>query len=279
MSTVDSSAATSPQAALQNRLNDPDVIAGLNRLLDHLDIITMAVESMDEFIGRGDTIADNVADMVSDLKQAENAPAMELIRKTPRMLKTGSELADAAETMDVDALTRSQVLERLTDPETLETLNGLLDRLPLAAFLLQSLDELLHRGDTIADNMADMVHDLKLGQTEQKLALLKQLFDALPKLRAASEALLESDLLGDQLPTVLDAGVAMVESGMMDREILGVLGELGKKSVETYQEVASRPIQPVGGLWATLKATKDPDVQKTVGFFFAFAKAFAKHLK
>jgi uncharacterized protein YjgD (DUF1641 family) len=71
----------------------------------------------------------------------------------------------------------------------------------------------------------------------------------------------------------------MIESGMVDKEVVAVLGDLGKKSAETYREVSSEAVEPIGGLFATLRATKDPDVQKSVGFFFAFAKAFAKHLK
>jgi len=85
--------------------------------------------------------------------------------------------------------------------------------------------------------------------------------------------------MGDGLPKVIDAGVSMVDSGMLDRQVVSTLGDLGKKTVETYNEVSSKPVPPVGGLFATLRATKDPDVQKSVGFFFAFAKAFAKHLK
>ena len=105
-----------------------------------------------------------------------------------------------------------------------------------------------------------------------------QLMESLPKLKEAGEKLLESELMGDGLPKVIDAGVSMVDSGMLDKKVVSVLGDLGSKSAETYQEVASQPVEPIGGLFATLRATKDPDVQKSVGFFFAFAKAFAKHL-
>lgn len=181
--------------------------------------------------------------------------------------------------MDVDELTRSQVLEKLTDPTTLETVSRLLDRLPLAAFLLESLEGFIGRGDTIADNLADAVGELNLSESKIDASQLTSLLEALPKLKEAGEKLLDSDLMGDGLPKVIDAGVSMVDSGMLDKEIVSILGELGKKSAQTYREVSASSVKPIGGLWATLKATKDPDVQKSVGFFFAFAKAFAKHLK
>ena len=264
---------------LHERLNDPEVADGLNRLLDRLDIVSFAVESMDGFIRRGDVIADSVASTVGDFKEAGNQDAMELIKKAPKMLETGTKLADAAGAINVDELTKSKVLERLTDPKTLSTLNELLDRLPLASFMLESLEGFISRGDTIAESMAEMVGDLKLSEVNVDVSQVKSLMDALPKLKEAGDKLLDSDLMGDGLPKVIDAGVSMVESGMLDKEVVEILGDLGKKGAETYREVAANPVEPVGGLWATLKATKDPDVQKSVGFFFAFAKAFSKHLK
>jgi hypothetical protein len=266
----------SPAHQLQERLNDPQVADGLNRLLDRMEIINFAVESMEGFVGRGEVIADSIAASVGDLKGLGNERTAELFSKAPGYIETGSKLADAAVSMDVDGLAKSRILERLTDPQTLDTLNRLLDHLPLAAFMMESLEGFISRGETITDNLADAFGELKLGQidTNQFTSLL----EALPKLKEAGEKLLDSDLMGDSFHKVVDAGVSMIESGMVDKDVVSVLGELGKKSAETYKEVASQPVQPIGGLFATLRATKDPDVQKSVGFFFAFAKAFAKHL-
>ena len=264
---------------LQERLKDPQTVESLNRLLDHLDTVSFAVESFEGFLSRGDVIMDSVAAGVDEMKHMGNGETLDLIQKAPQMIATGTKLADAAGAMDVDELTRSQVLERLTEPETLKTFNQLLDKLPLAAFLLQSLEGFISRGDTIAQNLADAVGELNLTEMKIDPDQIKLFLDALPRFRAAGEKLLESELMGEGLPKVIDAGVSMVESGMLDKEVVSVLGELGAKSAETYREVSAQEVEPIGGLWATLKATKDPDVQKSVGFFFAFAKAFAKHLK
>ena len=264
---------------LLDRLNDPEVADGLNRLLDRLDIVSFTVESMDGFLKRGEVIADSVASTVGEFKEAGDESSLELLKRAPKMIETGTKLADAAGAMNVDELAESKVLERLTDPQTLATLNELLDRLPLAAFMLESLEGFISRGDTIADSVSEMVGDLNLGEAKIDFDQFKSLMESLPKLKEAGDKLLQSDLMGDGLPKVIDAGVSMVESGMLDKEVVAILGDLGKKSAETYKEVASKRVEPVGGLWATLKATKDPDVQKSVGFFFAFAKAFSKHLK
>lgn len=280
MSTAtDSTAADSiATKGLQQRLNDPKVAEGLNRLLDQLETITFAVDSIDGFLRRGEVIADSLADGVSELKKSETPEARELLQKAPQMLRTGTRLADAATEINVDGLAQSRILERLTDPVTLATLGQLLDRLPLIAFLLESLEGFIGRGETIADNLAETIGDLKLGERNIDLSSLLPLLERLPKLADAGEKLMDSELLGDDLPTIIEAGVTMAESGMMDEDVVRILGNLGKQGAETYNEVASKPIEPIGGLFATLKATKDPDVQKSMGFFFAFAKAFAKHL-
>jgi uncharacterized protein YjgD (DUF1641 family) len=272
-------AGSSATGRLQERLNDPKVAQGLNRLLDQLDTVSFAVESVDGFIRRGEVITDTLSEGVAELKGTESSKAVELLQNAPQMLQTGAKLADAAAEMDIDELAKSKVLERLTDPQTLETLNQLLDKLPLIAFFLESLEGFISRGDTIADNLSAAVGELKLGELNLDISSLLPLLEALPQLKEAGEKLLDSDLMGDGLPKVIDAGVSMVDSGMLDRQVVSTLGDLGKKTVETYNEVSSKPVPPVGGLFATLRATKDPDVQKSVGFFFAFAKAFAKHLK
>ena len=264
---------------LNERLNDPKTVDALNRLLDRLDTVTFAIESLEGFVSRGEVIAESVAASVNDMKERADEKTLEMIQKAPRMLETGARLAAAAEAIHVDELAQSKVLERLTEPQTLATLNQLLDRLPLAAFVLESLEGFINRGETIADNLSDAVGELNLSEAKLDTRQITALLEALPRFKEAGEKLLESNLLGEGLPKVLDAGVSMVDSGMLDQEVVTILGELGKKSSQAYQEAAAKPVEPVGGMWATLRATRDPDVQKSLGFFFAFAKAFAKHLK
>ena len=272
-------AVVSSPERLQERLNDPKVVEGLNRLLDQLDTVSFAVESLEGLLRRGEVITDSISSSIADFKGMGSGKAQELFEKAPQMIETGTRLAEAAGAMDVDELARSHVLERLTDPQILETLNRLLDRLPLAAFLLESVEGFIARGETITDNLAEAFGELGLGSMDIDTDQLTSLLASIPKLREAGEKLLDSKLMDEGLPTVIDAGVVMVESGMLDKDVVSMLGQLGRQSAETFREVTANPIEPIGGLFATLRATKDPDVQKTVGFFFAFAKAFAKHLK
>lgn len=261
---------------LLQRLNDPEVAAGLNQLLDRLDTMAFMTQSVDGFLRRGETIADSVTAAVDEVRPRDPEQINRILERAPHMMQTGLRLADAAGEMDVTGMQQSRVLQRLTDPETLKAINQLLDRLPLLAFLTESLEGFLERGDTVADSIAGMVKDLNLQDLDS--AKLEQWRDLFNNMREAGEQLLESGLLHDGFPQVIEAGKGMVESGMLDKGVVNTLGELGKASTETYHEVVSKPIEPVGGIFGLMRAVKDPDVQKTMGFAFAFAKAFAKHI-
>jgi len=211
----------SPAEQLHERLNDPKVADGLNRLLDRLDIVSFAAESMDGFLSRGEVIADSVASTVGDLKGAGNENAMELIKKAPKMLETGTKLADAAGAMNVDELAKSRVLERLTDPQTLNTLNELLDRLPLAAFMLESLEGFISRGDTIAESLADSVGDLR-GLDTEKTQRLTEVIQTVGRLAKVGLQSLEEVTAKEIEP--LGGGVMGMMSVTKDKDVQKMIG-------------------------------------------------------
>ena len=286
MSTNESSAVIGNAAAqelqgaelLQQRLSDPHVAEGLSRLLDRLDSVSFAVDAVEGFVARGEVIADSVANTVNELKHADSHWS-DLLKQTPQMVETGAQLAIASKSIDVAELKKSNILQRLSDPTTLSLLNSLLDRLPLIAFMAESMEGFVRRGETIIDNVTGVVHELKLGENKIDFEQVKAFADQLPKLQAISEQVLNSELAGDALPKAIDAGVSMLNSGVLDKQVIETLGHMARAAVQSYQQVHSQPIQPVGGLFGTMRASKDPDVQKTIGFAFAFAKAFSKHLK
>lgn len=62
--------APSPAEALEARLNEPQVAASLNSLLDHADLLALVVVALDGFLSRGDVIADTLAEAVGELRAA-----------------------------------------------------------------------------------------------------------------------------------------------------------------------------------------------------------------
>ena len=55
----------------------------------------------------------------------------------------------------------AQLVERLSEPETVETLNRLLDHLPAFTFMIESLDGFLNRGEVVLDSVAEGVAELR----------------------------------------------------------------------------------------------------------------------
>ncbi|HMO16069.1 MAG TPA: DUF1641 domain-containing protein [Pirellulaceae bacterium] len=265
---------------LQQRLNDPEVAAGIARLLERLDSINFVAEAIESAVSRGDVIIGSVTDTINDLKKADaGAHINALVQQAPQLIETGSQFANVSKNVNFAELDKSQLLERLTDPTTLQTLNQLLDQLPLIAFLLQTLEGFLQRGDTIVENIAAMTSDLKRSESNISLDQITDSLKSLPKLKELGDQLSESELIGDKMDKIINAGVGMVDAGMLDEKVVGTLGDLGKKMVDTFQEIKSQPTQPVGGLWRMLKASRDPDVQQSFGFLIAYAKAFSKHIR
>lgn len=68
MALNDPLATRSPADDLLERLDEPKVIAALNTLLDHADLLAVAVVALDGFLSRGDVIADSLADAVGELR-------------------------------------------------------------------------------------------------------------------------------------------------------------------------------------------------------------------
>ena len=58
-----------PAATLASRLADPGVANALNTLLDHVDLLALLVESLDQFISRSEVIGDSLAAGLAELRQ------------------------------------------------------------------------------------------------------------------------------------------------------------------------------------------------------------------
>lgn len=134
--------------------------------------------------------------------------------------------------------------ERMLDPKTANALNTLLDHADLLAVLVSGLDALARRGDTIADSLADGVTELRAvqgagnGELGQLLVALRQL----------------------SRPEVVD-----------------VVGSASRAIAAGSRQQAAQPSR-IGGIRGLLRAIKDPDVSRALGFVVSIAKAFGSDL-
>ncbi|GAB2773136.1 DUF1641 domain-containing protein [Nocardioides salsibiostraticola] len=140
----------SAQAALQARLEDPQVAASLATLLDHADLLAVMLEGLDGFIARSEVIGASLADGVSEL----------------RGIAGGSAFADLAAEVDVPALlaaatSLAEVLPKVTPPL-------------VAAFEGGAPEELAKIGAGVAQGNADYAAGpVEIGGAFSLLKLLK----------------------------------------------------------------------------------------------------------
>ena len=256
---VEMNVASTPQERLQERLSDPETVESLNHLLDRLDVIAFSFDAVEGFLRRAEVVIDSLASGLGELRpllaQDENS---ELLAKLPQMARAGARLAEVAESPAVDQLLRSGLLEKLGEPQTLESLGTLLDKIELVAFLLQSVDGFLARSESVAESLAEGAADLRGSLPEIDGKHLRQ--------------------AADRLPDLVEAGEVLAGAGMFERETVQVLGELGRTIAESHRALDRQPRQSVG-IFGLLKALRDPQVQNTVLLALDIAERYGAALE
>jgi len=155
-----------------------------------------------------------------------------------------------------------RLLDRLNDPTVAASLNSLLDNIELLAVLVAGLDGLARKGEVIGDTLAEVVDQIR--STTQSTGL--------DPLQAAQQ-------LGTIIPTLAAASPAInriLESPIVEPEPIDVLSETavalvdGPKAAETGRTRL--------GLMGILRATRDKDVQRGLGFVVEVARVFGRDL-
>jgi len=148
---------------------------------------------------------------------------------------------------------------KLDDPQVAASLSLLLEHADTLALGVVALDGLLRRADTISANIEGSLKDVKnIGDSFSYLGT--------PTKRLAQDA-----------PEIADAVEALLESGMLSREVVTLLGQLAGALVKgTDQAKANRTT--VGGVLPLLRALKDPDVGRGLGLLIEVSRALGKTL-
>jgi hypothetical protein len=120
-------------SALSARLADPAVVASLNQLLDHADLLAILVAGLDGLIRRGDTISDSLVGVAGELRGVQRSAG----------------LPDAAQLLD-----GAQRLGAIAGPA--------MDLLPTVEYLLRS-----DLGDTRVVDVAAMASRAVVVASEQ----------------------------------------------------------------------------------------------------------------
>lgn len=161
---------------------------------------------------------------------------------------------------DLLSSTPSQTLQaRLDDPKVAAALNTMLDNADTLALGLVALDGLLRRADTISDNIEGSLKDVKA--ISDSFSYL-----ASPTKRLAEDA-----------PKIADAAEALLDSGMLSRDVVNLLGQFADAIVQGTENARANRTSIVG-VMPLLRALKDPDVGRGLGLAIEIARALGKSI-
>lgn len=119
--------AVTPADTVRDRLDDPQVAAALNTLLDHADVLAVLVSGLDGFVRRGDTITETLSSAVSEFRGA--SPGSDALKGVDLQ-----GLAASLATLSGSVVTATPALNTLlssglTDPQAAQVLASLGDSL------------------------------------------------------------------------------------------------------------------------------------------------------
>jgi len=154
-----------------------------------------------------------------------------------------------------------ELMERLSEPRTMELLLRLLDKLDQVVFLLDALEQFLRRGPEIAEALNETVISMRKGVGAEGRTPWEDLLRGLSRLKEVLES-----------PQVK----ALFRSAVLDARSVAVVGKAARAMVEASAEVSREPKRI--GLVGLLRALGDADVQPALHFVLAFAQRFSREL-
>jgi len=158
---------------------------------------------------------------------------------------------------------RSQLehlVARLNDPLTASALNSLLDNIELLAVLVDGLDGLARKGVVIGDTMADTLNEMRAAGKATGMDLrttTSQLATLIPPLAAAAPAI-----------------ELVLQSGIVEPRPVAVLSEAASALVAGLESAQAKNTRV--GVTGLLRALRDEDVQRGLGFVIEMAKVFGR---
>jgi hypothetical protein len=155
-----------------------------------------------------------------------------------------------------------RLLDRLEDPRTATALHTLLDNAELIAVLVGGLDSLARKGEVIGDTLAEVLHEVRAATHASGLDPVKT-----------------SQQLATLIPTLADASPAIqriLDSPIVEPEPIDVLSETAVALVRGLKSAQANKTRV--GLSGLVRATRDPDVQRGLGFVIEVAREFGRVL-
>lgn len=123
--------AVTPADTVRDRLDDPQVAAALNTLLDHADVLAVLVSGLDGFVRRGDTITETVSAAVTEFRGASAAgiPGADALKGVDLQSLASSLATLSGSVVGATPALNTLLSSGLTDPQAAQVLASLGDAL------------------------------------------------------------------------------------------------------------------------------------------------------
>lgn len=242
---------------LQERLADAGTVDNLLQILDKLEVAAFALNAADGFLKRGEEIADNVADTISDAKLSTSLKADDLqegLALLPDLIKLGAIARDLLNDPQIRGL-----LDLLREPGNAQALRSLLQNAELIAFGLEALKGFLGRSEEVIENVTQGV-----GEARQAAEGLKGMANRLPEMM-------------ETLPLLADTTQQLKESGVFEKKPVEVVGKAGRAAAHAYNQTIHEDKTDVGVL-QLMTAMRDPDIKSAVSFAYHMAQHFGRQI-
>ena len=240
---------------LQSTLSQEKTLQALNRLLQRLDSLEHSVSKLTEKVQQGPGMLSMMTDMADEAISSVNAKGINFENRLQNLF---------------------QLADRLSHPETtkkLETLLGLADQLPgMTSMVTDMVDEGIQKAQENNIDIESRLHSA--------LSLVEKLTE--PETGAKIDQLLQ---FTNQAPGLIAMTVDMVDEVMLDSPLsdaktmlnpqtLAMLGKVGDALAQTQKE----PVKKVS-LMGFMRASRNPDLQKALGFLAKFGENFGKKIQ
>lgn len=164
----------------------------------------------------------------------------------------------------MDQAPENELLEKLSNPQMIEHLSRLLDRVEQFNYMFDMMEKFVERGPDMADSVNDLLNTFRDNMNEQgyfeRFESMLEMTNRVTELLNSEEfrKLLYSDLFHQQTEMVISK---------VSRSLTQATAELDETTVKRMN------------IFSLMKAVSDPDLQPALHFTLNFAKILSKELR
>lgn len=243
--------------SLEERLADPRTAEALHRLLDRLDVVVFVFEAVEGFLGRAEVVADSISQSLGELRPlSQELVGEDAMARMPQVVRAAGRLAELTERPAIKNLLDSKLLDTLGQPETLEALQRLLDKLDLILVGLDAAEGFAQRSDTMVESVAEGAQDLR---------------------EAAGTYSGTIEVLKDRLPKIIEIGEQLQDMGMFEPATIEVLARLGSAIAEGHRDFEAQPKEKLG-LLKLLRTLGEPEIQTAIQLVLHVTRRYSQRV-